>query len=58
MKANVNPRVPSTIMSVLQETANRLGGLQIDIIITAAVWAFCRQDVSTRRSLVADFWLR
>jgi hypothetical protein len=46
------------VITDLQETAARLGGVELDIIIAAATWAFCRQDAATRRLIVADFWLR
>jgi hypothetical protein len=49
--------VPLTIMTTLQEVATRLGG-DLDVVITAAIWAFCRQDPTTRHLIVSEFWFR
>jgi hypothetical protein len=35
-----------------------MGGLEFDVVLTAAAWAFSRQDETIRGSIVADFWLR
>ena len=42
----------------LQETADCLGGVEFDTVVTAASWAFCRQGEAARRYIVADFWCR
>ena len=42
----------------LQETADCLGGVEFDTVVTAASWAFCRQGEAARRYIVADFWFR
>jgi hypothetical protein len=54
-KAHIH--IPSSIMATLQEAAARLG-VDLDVVITAAIWAFCRQDSATRQLLVSDFWFR
>jgi hypothetical protein len=51
-------RIPSVVKAALQETADRLGGVELDTVVTAASWAFCMQGEAARRYTVADFWLR
>ena len=52
------PRVPSVVITALQETASRFGGSEPEFVVTAATWAFCRQDAMTRRLIVDYFWFR
>jgi hypothetical protein len=56
MKKQTPPRVPSVVMAALQETASRFDGSELEFVLTAATWAYCRQDAATRRSIVEDFW--
>jgi hypothetical protein len=50
--------IPSTVKTALQETADRLRGVEFDAVVTAATWAFCTQGEATRGYIVADFWSR
>jgi hypothetical protein len=46
------------VITALQETASRFGGSELGFVVTAATWAFCRQDAMTRRLIVDYFWFR
>jgi hypothetical protein len=46
------------VKTALQETADHLGEVELDAVVTAASWAFCRQGKAARGSIVADFWFR
>jgi len=58
MKKQILPRVPTIVTTALQETASHLGGLGVEVVITAATWAFCKQDTMTRRWIVEDLWFK
>jgi hypothetical protein len=51
-------RVPAVVKAALQETADRLGGVELDTVVTAATWAFCIHSEATRRYIVTYFWSR
>ena len=57
MKKQSLAHVPPMVTTALQETASRLAGPDLDVI-TAAVWAFRKQDEAIRQYIVADVWLR
>ena len=57
-KDRAQPHVPPGIVTALHETAARLGGLDLDVVVTAAVWAYSRQDAADRRGLITEFWYR
>jgi hypothetical protein len=50
--------IPSIVKTALQETTDRLGGVEFDAVVTAASWAFCTQGEAARGYIVADFWSR
>jgi hypothetical protein len=56
MKHQSPAHIPLTVNTALQETADRLGGVGFDTVVTAACWAFCTQGAEARRCIVADFW--
>jgi hypothetical protein len=56
MKHRPHAHVPSAVKTALQETADRLGGVDFDTVVTAASWAFCMQGEALRQHLVAEFW--
>jgi hypothetical protein len=58
MKRQPLAHVPAVVKTALQETADRLGGVELDTVVTAASWAFCTQGESARRYIVTDFWSR
>jgi hypothetical protein len=58
MKTQRIARVPAVVKAALQETADDLGGVELDTVATAAIWAFCIQGDAARREIVADFWYR
>ena len=58
MKYQTFARIPSAVKIALQETADRLGRVELDTVVTAASWAFCAQGEAARRHIVADFWYR
>jgi len=45
------------IMTTLQEAAARLG-VDLDVVISASIYVFYRQDVAMRDLIVSEFWLR
>jgi hypothetical protein len=49
---------PLAIITTIQEVATRLECLDLDVVITSAIWAFCRQDPATRHLIVSKFWFR
>jgi hypothetical protein len=51
-------RVPVVVKAALQETAAHLGGVELDTVATAAIWAFCMRSDAARRKIVTDFWDR
>jgi hypothetical protein len=57
MKKQPLAYVSPVVTAALQETASRLAGLDLDVI-TAAVWAFYKQEETIRQHIVADVWLR
>jgi hypothetical protein len=56
MKSHLIARIPSAVRAALQETADRLGGVDLDTVVAAASWAFCMHGEAARRYIVADFW--
>jgi hypothetical protein len=58
MKHKSLAHIPSMTKTALQETAERLSGVEFDTVVTAASWAFCAQGEAARQDIVADFWFR
>ena len=58
MKHQPFARIPSAVQAALRETADRLGRVELDTVVTAASWAVCAQGEEARRHIVADFWSR
>jgi hypothetical protein len=56
MKQQPLARIPSTVKTALQETADRLGEVEFDAVVAGASWAFCMRGDEARRDIVADFW--
>jgi hypothetical protein len=50
--------IPAVVEAALKETADRLGGMEFDTVVTAASWAFCTRGEAARQHIVADFWFR
>ena len=58
MKHQPFARIASAVQAALRETADRLGRVELDTVVTAASWAVCAQGEEARRHIVADFWCR
>jgi hypothetical protein len=56
MQKPMTHHVPETVLIALHEIPPQLRGVDLNLIVTAATWAFCRQDAATRRALVSEFW--
>jgi hypothetical protein len=58
MKSREIAHVPAAVKAALQETSQRLGGVDFGTVVTAASWAFCLQGEAVRRYMVANFWCK
>ena len=50
--------VPTQVLEALHQTAARMGGLELDQLIPAVIWAFSQQDPAVKNTLVRDGWFR
>jgi hypothetical protein len=49
--------LPQHVLKGLQGATARLGGLPLDDLVAAAVWAFHRHDAAFRSDVIREFWL-
>jgi hypothetical protein len=50
--------VPENVLQTLRQTAVAMGGVELDHLIAAAVWAFSHQDAGLKNLVVSEFWFR
>lgn len=44
------------IVLTLKETASYVGGVNLDTVISAAIWSFARQDRVVQATILREFW--
>lgn len=48
--------LPPGVQGTLKETASRMGPIDLDTLIAAAVWAFARLDRDIKAAILREFW--
>ena len=48
--------LPPGILPTLHETASHTEGLDIETLISAAIWSFAQQNPAIRTAIISGFW--
>jgi hypothetical protein len=56
LAVNTSMYLPAEVLHTLRVTGAYAGGMPVDDVIAAAVWAFAQQHTSFQAALVREYW--